>query len=190
MFMLNKVILKGNIGRAPKHCLTQDGKEMVSFSLATTYYRKDEEGEWQSITDWHSVIIFRESTTRWAKDVLKQGDPIYVEGRLSYHCWKDKYGQSHLRAQVIVSEKQGCVKCLRPEMIPMGSLPQPSNQGLNPSADKTAQSSHSSNSDFQENPLSSEDNRNAEEEQTLPFKMSETMFPFTNLHQYQEKNDE
>ena len=30
--MLNKVILKGNVGRAPKIFLTQEGKEVVSFS--------------------------------------------------------------------------------------------------------------------------------------------------------------
>lgn len=111
--MLNKVILTGNVGRAPKVCLTQEGKEIVTFYLATSQYWKDETGEWQSVTDWHHIAIFRESTIRWLKDVLKRGDSVYVEGKLTYHSWTDKYGQKLFSPHVVITNREGRVEYLR-----------------------------------------------------------------------------
>lgn len=112
--MLNKVILKGNVGRAPRAFLTQEGKEIVTFSLATKASWKDESGEWQSTTDWHKITVFRESTVRWVKDLLRRGDPVYVEGKLTYQHWADKYGQPRVTSHVVVSEFRGKVEHFRP----------------------------------------------------------------------------
>ena len=111
--MLNKVILKGNVGRAPKIFLTQDGKEVVSFSLATKTSWKDKSGEWQTATDWHQITVFRKSTMRWIKDFLNQGDPVRVEGKLTYQQWTDKYGQPRLTPHVVVSGYGGKVESLK-----------------------------------------------------------------------------
>ena len=115
--MLNKVTLSGNVGHTPKLYLTQDGKEMMTFSLATTQCwkacsRKDEKSEWQFVTDWHQITVFQESAIQWMKDMLKQGDPVYVEGKLSYPQWKDKYSPSHFTSHIVVTEKDGGVRCL------------------------------------------------------------------------------
>lgn len=99
--MLNRVVLEGKIDRDPIISLTEDGKEIVNFSLATAQCWKacpregeepGETGEWQSTTDSHNVTIFRKSTVGWAKDVLKRGDSVHVEGALSYHHWVDRHG--------------------------------------------------------------------------------------------------
>lgn len=111
--MLNKVTLKGNVGRTPKIFLTQEGKEMVSFSLATKTSWKDKSGEWQTATDWHQITVFRKSTMKWIKDFLKQGDPVRVEGKLTYQQWTDKYGQPRLTPHVVVSGYGGKVECLK-----------------------------------------------------------------------------
>ena len=107
----------GNVGHTPKLYLTQDGKEMMTFSLATTQCwkacsRKDEKSEWQFVTDWHQITVFQESAIQWMKDMLKQGDPVYVEGKLSYPQWKDKYSPSHFTSHIVVTEKDGGVRCL------------------------------------------------------------------------------
>jgi single-strand DNA-binding protein len=112
--MLNKVILQGNVGHAPKIFLTQGGKEVANFSLATSMVWKDKDGEWQSATDWHQITVFRESTVRQIKDLLKRGDPVYVEGKLIYQRWTDKYGQSRITAHVVVPGYGGRVTCLKP----------------------------------------------------------------------------
>ncbi|MBY0501712.1 MAG: single-stranded DNA-binding protein [Alphaproteobacteria bacterium] len=107
--MLNKVILKGKVGRAPKIFLTQEGKEVVSFSLATKTSWKDKSGEWQTATDWHQITVFRKSTMRW----IKEGDPVRVGGKLTYQQWADKYGQPRLTSHVVVSGYGGKVECLK-----------------------------------------------------------------------------
>ncbi len=120
--MLNRVILEGNIGRDPRVSLTQDGKKIVNFSLATTQHWKDKAGEWQSTTDWHNVTIFRESTVGWAKDVLKRGDSVYVEGKLSYNHWIDRDGKKRSTAHVCVAGRDGQVRQLsRSDSNPLSS---------------------------------------------------------------------
>jgi single-strand DNA-binding protein len=111
--MLNKVILTGNLGNDPELYLTQDGREIVTFSLATNHSWKDETGEWQSATDWHQVSVFRESTIRWVKDVLKRGHKVYVEGKLTYQHWTDKFGQKRITPYVVITDREGCIEEVR-----------------------------------------------------------------------------
>lgn len=107
--MFNRVILQGNTGRSPKLALTQEGKELLTFSVATVQSWKDESGEWVSTTDWHHIAIFRESTIRWLKNRLKRGDPVYIEGKLTYHSWIDKYGQKRFSPHVTIAGRDGRV---------------------------------------------------------------------------------
>lgn len=111
--MLNKVILQGDVGRVPKITLTQEGKEIATFSLATTQSWKDTAGKRQSATDWHRVTVFRDSTIRWIKDSLRRGDRVYLEGKLSYHHWTDKHGQPRSTPHVVIAGKEGRLQHLR-----------------------------------------------------------------------------
>lgn len=119
--MLNKIILSGNIGRRPEIKMTQQGKEMATFFLATNlpwkvcaYKNGEEQGkETQTHTDWHRITVFRESSVSWIKDKLKQGDTVYVEGRLSYNFWHDRHNQPRLTPHVVVENWQGHVEYLR-----------------------------------------------------------------------------
>ena len=131
--MLNRVTLQGNIGRVPSIALTQDGREVASFSIATTQNWKDESGEWQSATDWHQITVFRESTIRWIKDILRRGDPVYVEGKLTYQQWTDKYGQPRRTSHVVVAGREGRVECFKPriqEQKPLSKNPEPEEQQI------------------------------------------------------------
>jgi len=89
--------------------LTQDGREVANFSLATNTTWKDPTGEWQTCTEWHRISVFREPTVRWLKDVFQKGISLYVEGKLSYHHGIDKYGQPRLTAHIVVSNWDGRV---------------------------------------------------------------------------------
>lgn len=116
--MLNKVILQGNMGRIPKIKKTQDGREIAEFFLATSVYwkacpREGGEPMWLKQTDWHKVTVFTESTVQWAKEKLKQGDALYIEGKLSYSYWKDKFGQYRSTPHIIISGPEGHIEYLR-----------------------------------------------------------------------------
>jgi single-strand DNA-binding protein len=110
---MNKIFLKGNAGHAPRISLTQDGREIATFSLATSSSWKDETGEWQTHTDWHRIIVFRKSTVGWIKDLLQKGDTLYVEGKLTYRQKKDKYNHSRLMPYIVISDSGGKIEHIR-----------------------------------------------------------------------------
>ena len=57
---INKVILVGNLGQDPEIRSTQDGREIASFSVATSDSWKDKNtGEKKDKTEWHRIVIFR-----------------------------------------------------------------------------------------------------------------------------------
>lgn len=104
--MLNIVLLTGNLGKDPEVFMTPTGREIVRFSLATSYAWKDAGGEWHKHTDWHRIVVFRRSTGGWVKDILKKGDGVCVEGRLTY---RRREGGSPL-PEVIVSGTYGNIE--------------------------------------------------------------------------------
>ncbi|MBY0501655.1 MAG: single-stranded DNA-binding protein [Alphaproteobacteria bacterium] len=111
--MLNKVILTGNIGPAPKIWLTPDRREIATFSLATSKSWKDDLGKWQTYTDWHRVTVFRESIVKWIKRSLNKGDTVYLEGKLTYHSWKDSHNQTRQTAYIVIFGQEGRLEYLR-----------------------------------------------------------------------------
>ncbi len=108
--MLNKVILIGNIGYDPEFQTTQDGRPLARFSVATSSTRRDALGEWHKHTDWHRIVVYKETTIRWITDTLKKGARVRVEGKLTYQRWKDKGGQQHRISYIVVSGSHGKVE--------------------------------------------------------------------------------
>ena len=107
--MLNKIFLIGNLGRNPLIEVTQTGKQIAKFSLATSSEWRDGTSVWHEHTDWHQVVVFKETTARWIKDTFKKGDRVYVEGKLTYRSWKNKRGDNHRSTQILVSGNNGQV---------------------------------------------------------------------------------
>jgi single-strand DNA-binding protein len=111
--MLNKVILKGSIGKTPEVKKTQDGRDVATFTLATHVSWKDANNEWQTHTDWHRIIVFKESTVRWIGDSLKKGDTLIVIGKLASYSKVGTDGIKRLVSRVVVSGWEGRVEYLR-----------------------------------------------------------------------------
>lgn len=87
--MINKVTLIGNLGGDPEIRTLDNGTAVGRFSLATNESYKDKEGNWQTLTEWHNIVIWRELADR-AKNQLKKGMMVYVEGKISYRKYTDK----------------------------------------------------------------------------------------------------
>lgn len=124
--MLNKVILKGHIGRPPQFSKTQTGADVGKFFLATSTSWKEEDGEWKTHTEWHRITVFKTSTLKWMKGILKQGDTIYLEGKLSYHCWKDKFEQDRVTPHVMITNREGIIELIRSSPSSATATPLPS----------------------------------------------------------------
>jgi single-strand DNA-binding protein len=105
---VNKVILVGNLGRDPEVRHTQDGKPIVSLSLATSETWRDRNtGERKEKTEWHRVVIFNESLAKVAEQYLKKGSTIYVEGQLQTRKYTDKDGVEKISTEVVLQNYRG-----------------------------------------------------------------------------------
>lgn len=88
---LNKVILIGNLGRDPELKMTPSGQALARFSVATTETWKNPQGEKQSKTEWHNVVVWgkqAEVAEKW----LRKGKQVMIEGRIQYREYTDQAG--------------------------------------------------------------------------------------------------
>jgi single-strand DNA-binding protein len=90
--MLNKVHLIGRLGKDPEFRTTPNGIAVATFSLATDEKRKNENGETTSKTEWHKIVAFRRQA-EVARDYLRKGALIYLEGKIHYDSYENKEGQ-------------------------------------------------------------------------------------------------
>lgn len=86
---VNKVVLIGNVGKAPELQMLEGNLAVVKFPLATTENYKDKNGNSVSHTEWHTVVLWR-GLAELAQKYLHKGSMIYVEGRIRYRNWEDK----------------------------------------------------------------------------------------------------
>lgn len=98
--MVNKITLIGNLGADPEVRAISSGVKVARIRLATSESYKDNDGNWQDRTEWHTVIMWRDQAER-AEKWLKKGMTIYVEGRMTYRDWETSEGQKRLSAEVV-----------------------------------------------------------------------------------------
>lgn len=77
---INKVILIGRLGADPELKYISDGVPVISFSIATSMSKKDlKTGQFLKKTEWHKAVLYG-SFAESAKDYLKKGHKVYIEG--------------------------------------------------------------------------------------------------------------
>ncbi len=97
---VNKVILLGNLGRDPEIRALESGVKVANFTLATTEYFKNKDGERGERTEWHRVVLWRRNA-ELAEQYLNKGSQVYVEGRLETREWEDKDGIKRYTTEVV-----------------------------------------------------------------------------------------
>jgi len=88
---LNKVMLIGNLGRDPELKMTPSGQALARFSVATTETWKNPQGEKQSKTEWHNVVVWGKQA-EVAEKYLRKGKQVLIEGRIQYREYTDQAG--------------------------------------------------------------------------------------------------
>lgn len=100
---LNKVTLIGNLGQDPEVSSTQNGGEIAKFSIATTESWKDKNtSERKDKTEWHRIVIYSQGLVGIAKNYLKKGSKIYIEGALQTRKWTDDQGIERYTTEVVL----------------------------------------------------------------------------------------
>ncbi len=88
---LNEVRLIGNVGKDPDIRTTQDGKEVASFTLATSDVWKNKlTGEKKERTEWHKIVVFIPQLVSVIKNYVKKGTRLYICGSLQTRKWQDQ----------------------------------------------------------------------------------------------------
>lgn len=100
--MVNRVILIGNLGADPEVRRLENGAVVAKVRLATNENYKDRSGEWQTLTEWHDIVMWRTLAER-AESQLKTGAQIYVEGKLTHRTWQDQDGNNRKTTEVVAS---------------------------------------------------------------------------------------
>lgn len=93
----NKVILLGNVGNDPEMSFPESGQAIAKFSLATSEPRGPEGRE---VTDWHKVVMIGDKA-RFAENYIRKGTKLFIEGRIKYRDWEDKFHIRHKITEII-----------------------------------------------------------------------------------------
>ena len=76
---------------------------IATFSIATSESHKVGPGNWKDDTTWHNVKTLGR-LAEIARDQLKKGGKVFVEGKLTAETWDDKQtGQRRSKTVVIAS---------------------------------------------------------------------------------------
>ena len=94
---MNKVILMGNVTRAPEVRYTQSGKAYARVGIAVNrQFSKDKDA-----VDFFNLVAW-DKTAEFMGKWMPKGTKILVEGRLSTSKYKDKDGNERTSTDIIV----------------------------------------------------------------------------------------
>jgi len=97
---VNKVILIGNLGKDPEVRYTQSGRAVARFSIATTEFWNDQEGNRQERTEWHNIIVWGKQGETCAQ-YLAKGRQVFIEGSIRSRSYDDKSGTKRYITEII-----------------------------------------------------------------------------------------
>lgn len=95
---MNVVMAVGNLGKDCDLKYGQNGKPVLSFSVAATTGFGDFEH-----TEWFNCVMFGERTEKVAQ-FLKKGQMVGITGQLQTRSWEDNEGKKHYRTEVKVND--------------------------------------------------------------------------------------
>ncbi len=100
---LNEVKLIGNVGKDPDIRTTQDGKEVASFSIATSEVWSDKNtGERKEKTEWHKIVVFVSRLIPVIKSYVKKGTRLYICGSLHTRKWVDQSNTEKYVTEIVL----------------------------------------------------------------------------------------
>lgn len=114
---LNKCMIIGNLGRDPEMRYTPSGQAVTQFTVATNRNYRDQQGEWQSETEWFRVVVWGPQAERTAER-LRKGHKVYVEGRIQTRQWEDQTGNKRYTTELVANQVSSLERRERDEEAP------------------------------------------------------------------------
>lgn len=103
--MLNKAMIIGRVGKPIDVKYSQSGTAVASLTVATDESYTDKQGQRQSVTEWHRVIVYGKTAENCGQ-YLDKGSLVFVEGRLRTRKWTDRAGQERYTTEIIADRVQ------------------------------------------------------------------------------------
>ena len=100
---VNKVILVGNLGNDPEVKNLEGNVKVAKFSLATNETFRDTNGQNQTQTDWHNIVVWR-GLADFAEQYLHKGSMVYLEGKIKTRNYEDKQGEKRYVTEIICEQ--------------------------------------------------------------------------------------
>lgn len=90
---VNKVILMGYVGKDPEYKDFDNGGSVAQFTLATTdrAFKTANGTEVPARTEWHNIVL-QNGLAKIAKEYVKKGDKLYIEGKIRTRSYEDNNG--------------------------------------------------------------------------------------------------
>jgi single-strand DNA-binding protein len=99
----NHVQLIGNVGQEPTITNLENGKKVARFSLATNEYYKDNKGEKQTDTNWHTIVAWGKTAEIVEKYVAK-GKEVGISGKLKTRSYTTDDNEQRYVTEVVADE--------------------------------------------------------------------------------------
>lgn len=112
MSTVNRVVLIGEIEKAPTQRADLDGRTQALFTLVTTVVLKGREGQTRERKDWHRVLV-KDTALAERCSELEAGVRVYVEGRLATRKYQ-KDGIDHYLTEVVCPPFQSRIVPIEP----------------------------------------------------------------------------
>ena len=100
---LNTVLLIGVLEADPEVRFTPNGTPVADARLATHQTWKDEGGQLQERIDWHR-LVFWGRLAEIARQYLRKGCHVHIEGQLTTRSCKDERGQQREVTEIMVRD--------------------------------------------------------------------------------------
>jgi single-strand DNA-binding protein len=101
---VNKVILVGNLTRAPELRYTAENKKAVcTFGLATNRTVTTQTGEKREEPEFHRIVAW-DKLAEVCNQYLKKGRKIFAEGRLQYRTYTGQDGMEKFSAEIVLED--------------------------------------------------------------------------------------
>jgi single-strand DNA-binding protein len=101
--LANQVQLIGRLGMEPELINLPSGGNLLRMTLATNEYYRDREGEFQEVTQWHSLKAWGKLAEIMAER-LSKGAQIIIHGKLEHRSYETVNGEKRKRSEVKIDD--------------------------------------------------------------------------------------
>lgn len=98
----NRVQLIGNLGKAPE-IKVFDNNKLAKFTVATSEYKKNKNGEVITETQWHNIAAWGKLADT-AERTLEKGSKVSIEGKLTTRTYTDKDGNKRYFTEIVATD--------------------------------------------------------------------------------------